>query len=258
MTLKFETLVIFNDEDIIDVIYGQNSELLKSLHKHEVWETIQEELDDQGKLDDINNINDLNLIHKSVSMDEYTIKVKLFENQSYHNPKKTTIKMKKLLLLSFTIIMFASCKQVGTADEVAQNQQEQSLKEASEEVGMPAITNFQEKKNLKWIYELCDNEKLICYVYLFDSMHGCVGQYLGECIGYGIPYSTQYSNPDKLIEGGYYSSHWGTAMPQAEPNGLFKPTGLSATWLIMIDPVTKKPTPVYLEPEIIVSPFKLK
>lgn len=40
-------------------------------------------------------------------------------------------------------------------------------------------------------------------------------------------------------------------------NGLFMPQGLSATWLMMIDPQTNEPRPVYVEPEIIVSPFPL-
>lgn len=47
-------------------------------------------------------------------------------------------------------------------------------------------------------------------------------------------------------------------MPQSEPNGLFMPDSLSATWLMMIDPDTGEPRPVYVEPLIIVSPFKLK
>ena len=42
-----------------------------------------------------------------------------------------------------------------------------------------------------------------------------------------------------------------------EPNGLFMPEGLSATWLLMIDPKTNEPRPVYVEPQIIVSPFPL-
>ena len=46
-------------------------------------------------------------------------------------------------------------------------------------------------------------------------------------------------------------------MPQAEPNGLFKPEGMSATWLIMLDE-NDEPHPMYVEPLIIVSPFKLK
>jgi len=46
-------------------------------------------------------------------------------------------------------------------------------------------------------------------------------------------------------------------VPQADPNGLYMPQGLSATWLLMVDPKTKQARPVYVEPEIVVSPFKL-
>lgn len=152
--------------------------------------------------------------------------------------------------------------QKPTADKEQQLKTEMAMREANRQVGMPAIVNFQEKKNLKWIYELCDQEDFICHVYLFNSMTGEVGQYLGKCIGYGIPYSAQFSNPIKASkmrgDFGQYASEETYTTGQPEPNGLFKPEGLSATWLIMIDPKTKKPRPVYIEPEIIVSPFKLK
>ena len=144
-----------------------------------------------------------------------------------------------------------------TADTEISAQTENLMQEANRQIGMPAIVNFQEKKNLKWIYELCDQEEFITHAYLFNSMEGKIGQYLGECIGFGIPYSTQFTNPERLFH------DWGTNgrnavfTQQPEPNGLFKPEGLSATWLIMIDPVTREPRPVYIEPEIIVSPFKL-
>ena len=46
-------------------------------------------------------------------------------------------------------------------------------------------------------------------------------------------------------------------LPQPDPNGLFMPTSSSATWLMMVDPNGGKPRPVYIEPEIVVSPFPL-
>ena len=166
--------------------------------------------------------------------------------------------MQKLTIsVIFAIILLISCdKKINSSDRELQEKTEIAIQESNREIGMPAIVNFQEKKNLKWIYELCDKENLVCYAYLFNEMQGTIGQYLGECIGYGIPYSTQYSNPEKVIYEGGYERGFGS-LPQAEPNGLFKPTGLSATWLIMIDPETKEPRPVYIEPLIIVSPFKL-
>ncbi len=167
-----------------------------------------------------------------------------------------------ILVVAFTALVLMSCESTPkkpSADQELQRKTETAMKEANRQVGMPAITNFQEKKNLKWIYELCDQEDFICHAYLFNEFKGEVGQYLGECIGYGIPYSTQFSNPEKVVQNRASSTYgylFGT-MPQPEPNGLFKPEGLSATWLIMIDPKTKKPRPVYIEPTIIVSPFKM-
>lgn len=168
-------------------------------------------------------------------------------------------KLRIMVLLSFVILSlgFMSCDGTENADEQMTKQNEQILQESNRQLGMPAIVNYQEKKNLKWIYELCDQEEFICYAYLYNAMTGEVGQYLGECIGYGIPYSTQYSNPQK-VDSWYNSAEGVYTIPQAEPNGLFKAEGMSATWLIMIDPNTKEPRPVYVEPDIIVSPFKLK
>ena len=175
--------------------------------------------------------------------------------------------MKKLfgILIIFGVLFtLVSCEPTTTkpdADKELQRQTEELMQESNYELGMPAIVNFQEKKNLKWIYELCDQEEFICHAYIVNQMTGDIGRYLGECIGYGIPYSTQYSNPEKLYHDwkGDWKGNGASAVftQQAEPNGLFKASGMSATWLIMIDPETKEPRPVYVEPEIIVSPFKL-
>lgn len=177
--------------------------------------------------------------------------------------------MKRIgILLSFVAlvaIMFAGCSGNKTSDSVMNEQIEDLVAEANRQIGVPALVNFQEKKTLKWIYELCDQEDLICHAYLYNYATGDIGRYLGKCLGYGVPYSTQFSNPikyqgvmtDKVInEAGRDWTYSYELMPQAEPNGLFKPEGMSATWLIMID---KKgdPRPMYVEPLIIVSPMKL-
>lgn len=170
--------------------------------------------------------------------------------------------MKRLIYLSMMILGFILMSNSGcdetkmSSDEELQVKTENSLKESNRQIGIPSIINFQEKKNLKWIYELCDQEDVICHVYLMNEMNGTIGQYLGKCIGYGIPYSTQFSNPIKTVDT-WQANGFIEQLPQPEPNGLFKPEGLSATWLIMIDPESGKPRPVYVEPSIIVSPFKL-
>ncbi len=148
--------------------------------------------------------------------------------------------MKRFFLLTLILvglgILSSSCQRElkPTADKEIQKQNEQMNLEASREVGMPAITNFKEKKTLKWIYELCDNTDLICYAYLFNEREGKIGQFLGKCAGYGVPYSAQFSSPQKLVDVTNYgihsvSSNDSAVIPQAEPNGIFKPVTSSAT-----------------------------
>ena len=118
---------------------------------------------------------------------------------------------------------------------------------------MPNIANFQQRKLMKMIYELCDKEDLVCYAYIKSDYQGKLF-FIGKCIGFGIPFSAQFTNPIKTVSrwSGYVEQ-----LPQADPNGLFMPTSSSATWLMMVDPDTNEPRPVYIEPEIVVSPFPL-
>jgi len=169
--------------------------------------------------------------------------------------------MKKtiLFLLLTMVIFFSSCEARPVQKSAEQRQKEQTaraLLEADRQIGMPAIKNFQERKLAKMIFELRDQAKLVTYAYIVAKNTGKL-VFLGKCIGFGLPYSVQYTNPEQLKTGGYSNSYWATTLPQADPNGLYMPSGLSATWLMMIDPATKKPRPVYVEPEILVSPFKL-
>ena len=143
-----------------------------------------------------------------------------------------------------------------SADSEVSKKTELSIKESNREVGMPAIINWQEKKLMKQIYELRDQENLICYAYLYNRDKGTVGQFIGRCIGYGLPYSTQFSNPMRNLNDGGYNGQSNTVLPQPDPNGLFMPEGLIATWLLLLDK-EGNPHPVYIEPEIIVSPFEL-
>ena len=72
----FETVVIYSDDDIIDVIHGKNSELLRTLKKHQVWETMMEEFDEQNI--EPKNINDVLLHHEcSLINNPYSIRIKI-------------------------------------------------------------------------------------------------------------------------------------------------------------------------------------
>lgn len=156
-------------------------------------------------------------------------------------------------------LMFVGCndKEVdNSADQIQARQTASAMGEAQRQVGMPNIVNFQQRKLLKLIFELCDKEKLICYAYIKSDYQGKLF-FIGKCMGYGIPFSAQFTNPEKVVHQQTYNGGSYGTLPQADPNGLFMPTSSSATWLMMIDPETNKPRPVYIEPEIVVSPFPL-
>jgi len=129
---------------------------------------------------------------------------------------------------------------------------EQSMSEMYAQTGMPTIINWQERKLAKMIFELRDRTDLICYAYSYSEMT-CQYNFIGKCMGYGLPYSVQYTNPSKIqdVDADEY------VIPQADPNGLYMPDGLSAIWLMLIDPDTNEPKPVYMEPLLTVTPFPL-
>jgi len=168
--------------------------------------------------------------------------------------------MKKVFLiavLTAILPLMIGCEpEEKTADEIQKRQTEQLMSEAQRQVGMPNIVNFQQRKLMKMIYELTDREDLICYAYIQSQYTGKL-VFLGRCVGFGIPFSAQYTNPmkaEKISCGGRVGL---VTLPQPDPNGLFMPTSSSATWLMLIDPETNKPRPVYVEPPIVVSPFPL-
>jgi len=158
-----------------------------------------------------------------------------------------------------SLVLMAALTVVGCenrqpeADRIQSEQTAQMMAELQRQVGMPNVTNWQQKKLMKLVYELCDKENLITYAYIKSDYQGKL-MFIGKCIGFGIPFSAQYTNPERItrVQSGTY-----IGMPQPDPNGLFMPTSSSATWLMMIDPETGSPRPVYIEPEIVVSPFPL-
>jgi hypothetical protein len=148
----------------------------------------------------------------------------------------------KKTIATIALMATAACADNATTKESEATRQLADA--AATEVGMPAITNFYEKRLLKEIYERRDQANLGTFAYVqgLDGRLTC----LGQAIGYGVPYSTQYSNP----------MSWGSNRPQAEPNALFTPEGMSATWLQLVAPNGDIQV-VYVEPTIVVSPFRL-
>lgn len=167
------------------------------------------------------------------------------------------------LCVAIMIGSMSCASEVKTSDGAQAKQTELALSEAQRQIGMPQIVNFQQRKLMKWIYELADREDLITYTYIKADYNGKL-IFMCKSIGYGIPFSAQFTNPEKLIEGDKYlgydlSGYLNHVMKiqQADPNGLFMPVTSSATWIISIRPDTGEPHPIYFEPEIVVSPFPL-
>jgi hypothetical protein len=46
-------------------------------------------------------------------------------------------------------------------------------------------------------------------------------------------------------------------LPQADPNGLFSPASAEGTWVMCLNPKTKKAEPQYIEPRVITTTFPM-
>lgn len=173
--------------------------------------------------------------------------------------------MKKTLfaLAPATLFMLAGCAPAPTSSDNMRDQQEQNLGNAIKSVGTPSIKNYREMRIMKDLYELRDQNGLVTYTYLKSEVDNKLCYY-GETIGYGIPYATQYSASESMQR--YYvkatgdggPSYGAARLPQAEPNGLFPPAAAEGTWVMLKDPDGPDVKPVYVEPRIIVEPFKRK
>lgn len=135
----------------------------------------------------------------------------------------------------------------------------QILDQAAVTVGVPAIKNFTEKRQLKMLYELRDNANLVTYSYFVDMTGNLHKVCPATSVGYGMPFSAQFTSPRNLQsnrplrpDGDSSTLHIWEA-PQPEPNGIYMPDSTSATWVICLSSDGKSLKPVYVEPQIIVS-----
>ena len=166
---------------------------------------------------------------------------------------------KKLLGLVVAISFVMCCGFDGCGDNTPDQQQAAQQKAVSaqgnQQVGMPGVTNFTEKKLVRTLYELRD-QQVPTFAYTMD-MNGNL-HHICDSLGYGLPYGVQFTNPQRPAEGWETHEQGNITLPQAEPNGLFMPPGAEGTWVICID--HSKPSgfaPLYSEPRVIVSPFPL-
>ena len=82
--------------------------------------------------------------------------------------------MKKIMLLMMVVLMFMfiGCEVTQSTDQKQEAQTEQLTAEAQRQVGMPDVVNFQQRKLMKMIFELQDQENLICYAYIKSDYQG--------------------------------------------------------------------------------------
>lgn len=162
------------------------------------------------------------------------------------------IKVLGLALAAAFFLMADDCSGTPTSEQIQNQAQERANLQAVQSVGMPAITRFSEKRQLKTIFELRD-EAISTVSYITD-LQGHLHK-LCDSVGYGIPYATQYTNPQQQTRPG---SSYNVVIPQADPNGLYSPANADGTWVLCLDHKTKKTWPVYVEPRVIVSPFEMQ
>ena len=157
-----------------------------------------------------------------------------------------------LIALTLSAVALTGCmEEHASSDQIQREKQEQLSLQATQSVGMPAITNFAEKRMAKDIIELRD-QNAATITYLVDMNNKL--RKLCNSVGFGLPYATQFTNPMRTT----YNERGLTTIPQADPNGLFSPASADATWVFCVNPETKKATPMYVEPKIIVSTFALE
>ena len=159
--------------------------------------------------------------------------------------------MKKLLLVLPLIALLSACDDHPNSRQIEAQKQEEIQLQAVQSVGMPAITNFAEKRMFKDILELRDKN-----VPTTTYLVGMNNQLTKVCdsVGYGLPYATQYTNPQMRVG----SQNGVVTLPQADPNGLYSPASADGTWVLCVDHKDGKAKPIYIEPRIIVSPFALQ
>ena len=160
--------------------------------------------------------------------------------------------MKRILALVAVATLLSACEpQRESSTQIERRKQEEMSLQAVQSVGMPAITNFAEKRMFKDILELRDkNTPTTTYLV------GMNNQLTKVCdsIGFGLPYATQYTNPQRV----YSDAHGYGTLPQADPNGLYSPASADGTWVLCVDHKDGKAKPVYIEPRILVSPFPIQ
>jgi hypothetical protein len=159
--------------------------------------------------------------------------------------------MKKILLVVPFVMMLAACDEHPNSRQIEAAKQEEMSLRAVQSVGMPSVNNYAEKRMMKDIIEKRDQMQPT-YTYIVDM--GGKFHKVCDSLGYGLPYATQYTNPQMRVA----SQNGTVTLPQADPNGLYSPASADGTWVMCINPKTKKAEPQYIEPRIVTMTYPLE
>ena len=124
-----------------------------------------------------------------------------------------------------------------TADQKAAVQQEDLAERAQTEVGIYQPTNFVRKRLANRIAQMLDTPSLVTVSYAqgLDGRLRCIG----HTIGFPLPGATQTTAPTHFVVKPHtvhpYVPRDYEQAPQAEPDQLFSPSSMDATWILLIN-----------------------
>lgn len=147
-------------------------------------------------------------------------------------------------LLALAVVGFAILAMADSCQSQTQSTWQSEQTAADKWGSSPNIVNYWEYQQEKQIYELRDNPHLVMNAYLFSDVTGKL-TCLGRVVGFGVPYSTSWSQP---------TDSGGQSIP--EPNGLFPSMNTNADWVQLIGP-DGKPHVSFVEPNLIISDVAL-
>jgi len=159
--------------------------------------------------------------------------------------------MKNIIVFAAVATILTGCDVRENSTQIERRKQEEISLQAVQSVGLPSITNFAEKRMMKDILELRD-KNVATTTYLVGMNNNLTK--LCDSIGYGLPYATQYTNPQRITG----DARGNVTIPQSDPNGLYSPSSADGTWVLCVDHKDGKAKPVFIEPRIIVSPIALQ
>ena len=162
-----------------------------------------------------------------------------------------------LIALAVPLMGADGCGGSGEVEEnVTEEQREQTedmVTQAHDKVGMPQITEYSERRLLKRIMELRDG-MIASHSYIVGENNNT--EKLCQSMGYGLPYGVQFVNPEKAVIKYDHKAVSVGSLPQPDPNGLFSPRNVDATWVNCVT-VSGEQKPVYSEEKVVTSPVPL-